>query len=53
VILAGRRINDGTGKFIAEQTLKHMIRNGSLNEPFEMERALLSDHIPWVRDSCP
>jgi UDP-N-acetyl-D-galactosamine dehydrogenase len=28
VILAGRRINDGMGKFIAEQTIKHMIRNG-------------------------
>ncbi len=29
VILAGRRINDGMGKFIAEQTIKHMIRNGA------------------------
>jgi len=29
VILAGRRINDGMGKFIAEQTIKHMISNGS------------------------
>ena len=29
VILAGRRINDGMGKFIAEQTVKHIIRNGS------------------------
>jgi len=29
VILAGRRINDGMGKFIAEQTVKHMIQNGS------------------------
>ena len=29
VILAGRRINDGMGKFIAEQTIKHMIRAGS------------------------
>jgi len=28
VILAGRRINDGMGKFIAEQTVKHMVRNG-------------------------
>ena len=25
VILAGRRINDGMGKFIAEQTVKQMI----------------------------
>ncbi|MCC6531376.1 MAG: nucleotide sugar dehydrogenase [Burkholderiales bacterium] len=29
VILAGRRINDGMGKFIAEQAVKHMIRSGS------------------------
>lgn len=29
VILAGRRINDGMGKLIAEQTVKHMIRNGA------------------------
>jgi UDP-N-acetyl-D-glucosamine/UDP-N-acetyl-D-galactosamine dehydrogenase len=29
VILAGRRINDGMGKFIAEQTVKQMIRGGS------------------------
>lgn len=29
VILAGRRINDGVGKFVAEKTVKMMIRNGS------------------------
>jgi UDP-N-acetyl-D-galactosamine dehydrogenase len=29
VILAGRRINDGMGKFVAEQTIKHMIAAGS------------------------
>ena len=29
VILAGRRINDGMGKFVAEQTIKRMIGNGS------------------------
>ncbi|HEX6734048.1 MAG TPA: nucleotide sugar dehydrogenase, partial [Azonexus sp.] len=28
VILAGRRINDGMGKFVAEQTIKQMVRNG-------------------------
>jgi len=28
VILAGRRINDGMGKFIAERTVKNMIRAG-------------------------
>ncbi|MBV8467922.1 MAG: nucleotide sugar dehydrogenase [Burkholderiales bacterium] len=30
VILAGRRINDGMGKFIAEQTIKRMISAGSV-----------------------
>jgi len=30
VILAGRRINDGMGKFVAEQTVKHMIAAGSV-----------------------
>jgi UDP-N-acetyl-D-glucosamine/UDP-N-acetyl-D-galactosamine dehydrogenase len=30
VILAGRRINDGMGKFIAEQTIKEMISGGSV-----------------------
>ena len=29
VILAGRRINDGMGKYIAEQTVKNMIAGGS------------------------
>jgi UDP-N-acetyl-D-galactosamine dehydrogenase len=29
VILAGRRINDGMGKFIAEKTVKLMIKSGS------------------------
>lgn len=28
VILAGRRINDGMGKFVAEQTIKHMVHHG-------------------------
>ena len=29
MILAGRRINDGMGKFIAEQTVKQLIQHGS------------------------
>jgi len=28
VILAGRRINDGMGKFVADQTVKHIIQGG-------------------------
>jgi UDP-N-acetyl-D-galactosamine dehydrogenase len=31
VILAGRRINDGMGKFIAEQTIKHMIAAAAMS----------------------
>ena len=29
VILAGRRINDGMGAYVAQQTLKQLIKNGS------------------------
>ena len=29
VILSGRRINDGMGKYIAEQTVKQMIAAGT------------------------
>src|SRR4029434_7661999 len=29
VILAGRRINDGMGKYVADQTVKHLIQAGS------------------------
>ncbi len=29
VILAGRRINDGMGPYVAQQTVKHLIRMGS------------------------
>ena len=29
VILAGRRINDGMGKFVAEETVKNLIRGGA------------------------
>ncbi len=29
VILAGQRINDGMGKFLAEQTIKEMIAAGT------------------------
>jgi UDP-N-acetyl-D-galactosamine dehydrogenase len=29
VILAGRRINDGVGKYIAQQTVKEMVRSGN------------------------
>jgi UDP-N-acetyl-D-glucosamine/UDP-N-acetyl-D-galactosamine dehydrogenase len=30
VILAGRRINDGMGAYVAQQTLRQLIKNGSL-----------------------
>ena len=39
VILAGRRINDGMGKFIAEQTIKHMIAAGSYDQGCQGQRA--------------
>ena len=39
VILAGRRINDGMGKFIAEQTIKQMIAAGSYVKGAQGQRA--------------
>ena len=39
VILAGRRINDGMGKFIAEQTVKQMIQPGSTVKGARRQRA--------------
>jgi len=48
VILAGRRINDGMGKFIAEQTVKHMIRHGS---PVKGARAIVLGLT--FKEDCP
>jgi UDP-N-acetyl-D-galactosamine dehydrogenase len=48
VILAGRRINDGMGKFIAEQTVKHMIRNGS-----RVKGALVNVMGLTFKEDCP
>ena len=39
VILAGRRINDGMGKFIAEQTVKQMIAGGLPRQGCARDRA--------------
>ena len=48
VILAGRRINDGMGKFIAEQTVKHMIQGGS---PVKGAKAIVLG--PTFKENCP
>src|SRR5512134_4154331 len=48
VILAGRRINDGMGKFIAEQTVKHMIRNGS-----QVRGAHVNVLVLTFKEDCP
>jgi UDP-N-acetyl-D-galactosamine dehydrogenase len=48
VILAGRRINDGMGKYVAEQTVKRMVQTGF---------AVKSDHIAVLgltfKEDCP
>jgi len=53
VILAGRRINDGMGKFIAEQTVKHMIRNGSRvrGSPVNVLGLTFKEDCPDIRNS--
>jgi len=33
VILAGRRINDGMGKFVAEETIKNLLKDGRGDKP--------------------
>ncbi|MBL0208262.1 MAG: nucleotide sugar dehydrogenase [Propionivibrio sp.] len=53
VILAGRRINDGMGKFIAEQTIKNMIRNGRQikNAPIIVLGLTFKEDCPDLRNS--
>ena len=53
VILAGRRINDGMGKYIAEQTVKKLIARG---RPVKHARVLLlgwtfKENVPDVRNT--
>lgn len=53
VILAGRRINDGMGKFIAEKTIKLMIAH---ERPIRRARALIlgwtfKENVPDVRNT--
>jgi UDP-N-acetyl-D-galactosamine dehydrogenase len=53
VILAGRRINDNMGKFIAEQTIKQMIRNGNLVKDARINVLGLTfkEDVPDLRNS--
>jgi UDP-N-acetyl-D-glucosamine/UDP-N-acetyl-D-galactosamine dehydrogenase len=53
VILAGRRINDNMGKFVAEQTIKHMIRNGSQVKGAKVNVLGLTfkENVPDLRNS--
>ncbi len=48
VILAGRRINDGMGKYIAEQTVKEMIAAGS-----QVKGAKVSVLGLTFKENCP
>jgi len=53
VILAGRRINDNMGKFIAEQTIKQMIRSGHAVKDAKVNVLGLSfkENVPDLRNS--
>ena len=53
VILAGRRINDGMGKFVAEQTVKHMIRTGSQvrNSQVNVLGLTFKENCPDIRNT--
>ncbi len=48
VILAGRRINDGMGKFVAEQTVKAMVRAGC-----ELRGAVANVYGFTFKENCP
>ena len=53
VILAGRRINDGMGKYVAEMTVKHLIRG---DKAVKGARVLLlgltfKENVPDIRNS--
>ena len=53
VILAGRRINDGMGKFIAEQTIKALARQGSriAGETVIVLGLTFKEDVPDLRNS--
>jgi UDP-N-acetyl-D-galactosamine dehydrogenase len=48
VILAGRRINDGMGKYVAEQTVKQMIQAG-----FPVKEAKINVLGLTFKENCP
>ncbi|KXB31374.1 GDP-mannose dehydrogenase [Dechloromonas denitrificans] len=53
VILAGRRINDGMGKFVAEQTIKQLVRKGHpiKNSPIIILGLTFKEDCPDLRNS--
>jgi UDP-N-acetyl-D-galactosamine dehydrogenase len=53
VILAGRRINDGMGKFVAGQTVKHLVRNGWIvkGKPVIVLGLTFKEDCPDLRNS--
>lgn len=53
VIVAGRRINDGMGKYIAEQTVKNLIRNGWMvkDAPIIVLGLTFKEDCPDLRNS--
>jgi UDP-N-acetyl-D-galactosamine dehydrogenase len=53
VILAGRRINDNMGKFLAEQTVKRMIQSGSQIKGAQVNilGITFKENVPDLRNS--
>ena len=53
VILAGRRINDGMGKFVAEQTVKRLIQSGRnvKDTPIVVLGLTFKEDVPDLRNS--
>jgi len=53
VILAGRRINDGMGKYVADQTIKLLIQRGSTikGAPINVLGLTFKENCPDLRNS--
>jgi UDP-N-acetyl-D-glucosamine/UDP-N-acetyl-D-galactosamine dehydrogenase len=51
VLLSGRRINDGVGKRIARECLRHLLRRGTLPERITILGLTFKEDVPDIRNS--
>jgi UDP-N-acetyl-D-glucosamine/UDP-N-acetyl-D-galactosamine dehydrogenase len=51
VILAGRRINDGMGLFIARETVKHLLKSGARPQRVAVLGLTFKEDVPDIRNT--